>query len=479
MSKQIALIVDDSKTAQIRLRKMLAKYDIEVDTTYSAEEALNYLTQKIPAVVFMDHHMEGMDGLEALKIIKANPKTAMIPVIMYTSEKGEVYVGQARALGALDILSKEIIKAENLHRVLIRLNIRLNQQQNEPTSDESEQSSDQEPAMPVSITPTSQAKPKFQAQETELQQLKTQLENLINKQGANINQRLEHYARLLNKRLDDQTKHLESRGEDTTIPLDDENRVNKVYRIEQTQRESGFYKLLLLVLIIGMGFLGYELHQVGQDITSIDRNYAEILATNQTQSQLIDQLQKAKAASDNTNDNVDDQEKTRTPSADNTALRALDWTFNEHLKFDYNQPPLGETQVSQINNLIYMLDSIGFTGEVNLEIHFGNLCLQGDSNGEWRPANSDLPIAQCIMYKDIVPDFTAESLISRPYLSLIQTAAPLVEGRMLTEIFSRGFESPQHAYPETGSNTTAADWNQIALKNNRVTVFLKGRQLTE
>ena len=118
------LIVDDSKTAQFRLKKMLARFDLDVDTALSAEEALGYLSYQMPSVIFMDHHMEGMDGLEALKIIKANPSTAMIPVIMYTAEQGDVYTGQARALGALDILSKEVIKPSNLERVLSSLGIK-------------------------------------------------------------------------------------------------------------------------------------------------------------------------------------------------------------------------------------------------------------------------------------------------------------------------------------------------------------------
>ena len=90
MANHRALIVDDSKTAQHRLKRMLNKYDLDIDMSNSAEEALGYLTHTMPSVIFMDHHMEGMDGLEALKIIKANPSTAVIPVIMYTSQSGDV-----------------------------------------------------------------------------------------------------------------------------------------------------------------------------------------------------------------------------------------------------------------------------------------------------------------------------------------------------------------------------------------------------
>ncbi|HEX7026757.1 MAG TPA: response regulator, partial [Gammaproteobacteria bacterium] len=118
MSTKHALIVDDSRIAQIKLRKMLARYDLEVTCVNSAEEALSYLSYKLPAVVFMDHMMEGMDGFEALRVIKSNPDTAMVPIIMYTSKTGDVYVGQARALGAIDVLTKDVIEPSNLDRVL-------------------------------------------------------------------------------------------------------------------------------------------------------------------------------------------------------------------------------------------------------------------------------------------------------------------------------------------------------------------------
>ena len=46
------------------------------------------------------------DGFQAVQAIKNNPQTATIPIMMYTSQQGEVYVGQARALGAVGVLPK-------------------------------------------------------------------------------------------------------------------------------------------------------------------------------------------------------------------------------------------------------------------------------------------------------------------------------------------------------------------------------------
>ncbi len=117
---QQALIVDDSKSACRFLAKLLAEHGVESDSVHSAEDALEYLRDKKPDVIFLDHNMPGMDGLETVKIIKGNPATATIPVLMYTTQEGEVYLGQARALGAVDVLVKESVH-ERLEESLARL----------------------------------------------------------------------------------------------------------------------------------------------------------------------------------------------------------------------------------------------------------------------------------------------------------------------------------------------------------------------
>ncbi len=117
-----ALIVDDSKSARLSLARMLEKHGIEVDTVESAELALEYLATHRPDAIFMDHMMSGMDGLQAVHAIKDNPRTATIPIMMYTSQEGELYVGQARALGAIGVLPKEV-KPADVTKVLYQLNL--------------------------------------------------------------------------------------------------------------------------------------------------------------------------------------------------------------------------------------------------------------------------------------------------------------------------------------------------------------------
>ena len=107
MAFKRALVVDDSKTARQSLARLLADYDMEVAFADSGEAALEFLHRELVDVIFMDHTMPGMDGLEAVSAIKSNPRTATIPVMMYTTKEGEVYVSQARALGAVGVLPKQ------------------------------------------------------------------------------------------------------------------------------------------------------------------------------------------------------------------------------------------------------------------------------------------------------------------------------------------------------------------------------------
>src|SRR5579871_4572569 len=123
MGAKRALIVDDSKSARLFLARVLENYDIDVDSAENAEAAIDYLGSNRPDVIFMDHQMPGMDGLQAVQAIKNDPRTATIPIMMYTSQEGELYLGQARALGAIGVLPKQL-KHADVSKALEQLHLR-------------------------------------------------------------------------------------------------------------------------------------------------------------------------------------------------------------------------------------------------------------------------------------------------------------------------------------------------------------------
>jgi CheY-like chemotaxis protein len=122
MSSKRALVVDDSKSARAFLSRILERHEITVDAAESAEAAIEYLTRNKPDVIFMDHMMPGMDGFQAVQSIKNNPRTSTIPILMYTSQEGDLYAGQARALGAEGVLPKQI-KHSDVTKMLFQLRL--------------------------------------------------------------------------------------------------------------------------------------------------------------------------------------------------------------------------------------------------------------------------------------------------------------------------------------------------------------------
>src|SRR5690348_18448566 len=112
---------------------MLEKYELDVVSVESAEQAIEYLGHHRPDVIFMDHLMPGMDGFQSVQAIKNNPRTATIPIMMYTSQEGELYLGQARALGAVGVLPKQI-KPTDVSKLLYQLHLVSDRRTSEQTS---------------------------------------------------------------------------------------------------------------------------------------------------------------------------------------------------------------------------------------------------------------------------------------------------------------------------------------------------------
>lgn len=108
MYQKTALIIDDSPTSQAVLKRLLKDIDFQVDTLKSGEEALQFLQSNTPDVIFLDHIMPGLDGFQVLRHLKSNPATHDIPVVMYTSQNALKYASEARALGAVGVLPKQV-----------------------------------------------------------------------------------------------------------------------------------------------------------------------------------------------------------------------------------------------------------------------------------------------------------------------------------------------------------------------------------
>ena len=105
MSKKI-LAVDDEKHILRLVQINLEKAGYEVATGSNGQEAIERTRSFSPDLIVMDVMMPIMDGFEALKTLKADPKTADIPVIMLTAKAQDADVFHGWQSGADLYLTK-------------------------------------------------------------------------------------------------------------------------------------------------------------------------------------------------------------------------------------------------------------------------------------------------------------------------------------------------------------------------------------
>lgn len=103
MSEKI-LLVDDEKDFVETLAERMRSRDMGVSTATSATDALEMINEKSFDAIVLDLQMPGMDGLEALKVIKE--KNPNLQVILLTGQATVEKGIEAMKLGAMDLLEK-------------------------------------------------------------------------------------------------------------------------------------------------------------------------------------------------------------------------------------------------------------------------------------------------------------------------------------------------------------------------------------
>jgi DNA-binding response OmpR family regulator len=105
MSQRV-LVVDDDP----RLLRVVAMYlgieGFEVVTAVDGEGALAAIDREYPDLVILDIMMGGLDGIEACCRIRRNPRTAHLPVIMFSAVSSDEEVESARLAGANHLITK-------------------------------------------------------------------------------------------------------------------------------------------------------------------------------------------------------------------------------------------------------------------------------------------------------------------------------------------------------------------------------------
>jgi putative two-component system response regulator len=117
----IAAIDDDPTILQALASVLVTEYDVR--PFKSGSQALAFLKSHDVDLIFLDHSMPDMTGIDVLKVLQAEPKTREIPVIFLTGDKeGEVEM-IALESGAADYMTKPIRAKVLLARTRLQIEL--------------------------------------------------------------------------------------------------------------------------------------------------------------------------------------------------------------------------------------------------------------------------------------------------------------------------------------------------------------------
>ena len=114
--KQKIMLIDDSKT-NLTMGKTILSELYDVYALPSADKLFEFLKHVTPDLILLDIKMPGINGYEAITLLKADKQYADIPVIFVTAKSSESDEYEGLALGAIDYVTKPFIPALLLKRI--------------------------------------------------------------------------------------------------------------------------------------------------------------------------------------------------------------------------------------------------------------------------------------------------------------------------------------------------------------------------
>jgi CheY-like chemotaxis protein len=451
-----ALIVDDSKSARVVLSRVLEKLQLAVDTTESAESALVYLQENRPDVIFMDHVMSGMDGLQAVQAIKRDPATASIPIMMYTSQDGELYAGEARALGAAGVLPKLMAPAE-ISKLLQQLEILHESKLPEfaqvhlPASGAGDAGAAAAAVAGSSATATPAAPPLTVAE------CRALVETLFRDQGADLRRFVVATMESVGARvISDVTAQVEAaaRGAASatvaSLPPPAPAPVAEVVAapVPAAPRRPLAWIALATVAVVAALVAGALAWQQRAQIADLNAQVAARTRELATTQASLDAIRAANAV----------------PPA--TAAR---------LAVPYGEVPLSGERLGALGKLVADLARHGYAGSVRVTTSVGDFCLTGNPAEGYATAPAEMPANRCDLVGNPFDEgLAADAREPAALAGFVAATGDRPQGPIEVMVRSAARTPSEGDYP-TQTEVTAADWNAAAARLNYVEFTLEPR----
>jgi twitching motility two-component system response regulator PilH len=111
------LVIDDSPTIVMALRRMLEQNKLAVLEAGTAEQGLHIAVNEVPDLIFLDIVLPGMNGFTALRTLRREERTKKVPIIMMSGNEQATEEFYVQRIGADDFMKKPFARAEVFARI--------------------------------------------------------------------------------------------------------------------------------------------------------------------------------------------------------------------------------------------------------------------------------------------------------------------------------------------------------------------------
>jgi DNA-binding response OmpR family regulator len=106
------LVVDDEPELTRMLQVMFEHFGFEVQRAHGTAQGMAALATTVPDLVILDFMMPHLNGIELCSYIRRDPRTAQVPILIYSAVNSDEKIQAALAAGATRFVPKTIASEE-------------------------------------------------------------------------------------------------------------------------------------------------------------------------------------------------------------------------------------------------------------------------------------------------------------------------------------------------------------------------------
>jgi hypothetical protein len=367
----------------------------------------------------------------------------MIPIMMYTSQEGELYVGQARALGAMGVLPKQV-RPVDVSKVLYELHLLPDRRDMaepalQPVEIDTGIALERPPPRPVGANPVDWGR---------------RLETAVKDQAVDIRRFIVASLDSFSTRIIGEVRNV--------MPINASDPIAPPPAPPKSPWPwvAGILGASLAAIAFAAGWVSSrnELAGARAELAGLKSSNAELQRARLDLDAAMRDLSAALAAA-NSSAQASAPSGANSSSAPPSRIEPV----------PYGEIAFDRSRLEVLRDLLLKLEAQGFHGVVKISSSAGLFCLTGNGTDGYAPAAATLLVNRCDLIGNPLDEaLSGQQRQSLAFANLVAGVRQRTAGAITVALESVGTAHPSTPYPPRSDALAAGEWNKAAAANNRV-----------